>query len=235
MTRIAHAPLALALLASLAGGCTAAAPGTPPPGLNAGTLPGTMGNVPLPAGAQGATAPAAGGLGGLRAPGGAEAGAALATGPDGLSLTRDNALALVEATDFVFTKLGKSSGLAGKQEEAIQALVRAWPTLSAQERQGLTQARATYTQATQNWEALGPEGQLEFAQAVLGVSVGQAAANQLLAPFTGQGGGQTNAGNGGGGGDPWAQEAADKCKNGSYEDQLFYCHGVISPGAPSAN
>lgn len=234
MSRPTPRSLALGLLAMWLSGCTAAPAGSAPPNLNAGTLPGTMGNVPLPgAAAAGGAAAGGGALGGTRAPGGAETGAALATGPDGLVLTRDNALAMVEATDFVFGKLGKSSGLAGKQEEAVQALVRAWPSLSSAERQGVSQARSSFTQAAQNWEALGPEGQVEFAQAVLTVSVGPQATNQLLAPFTGQGGAATGGGEGGG--DSWAQEAADKCKNGSYEDQLFYCHGVISPGAPSAN
>lgn len=226
MPRFVPVPLAWATAALLALTACTAAPGTAP-----GALPTGNGSIPGQGGllgGLGGTATAGGALGG-----GATAvasGQAIATAPDGSQLTRDNALALIEATDFVLGKLGQPSQLMGKQEQAIQALVAAWPTMDAGTRQKLVGARAQVALAMQNWEAIGGEAQLAFARDVLNISVGQQASNQLLAQFGG--GGQAQAA-GGGGGDSWAQEAAEKCKNGSYEDQLFYCHGVISPGAPS--
>lgn len=246
MARFALLPLAWATVAMLGlSACTvapgAAMPGgaTPPAGGGIPGQGGLLGSLPA-AGSAGATVGAGataggalgtGGLGGgLGATAGAQAGGVIATAPDGSTLTRDNALALVEATDFVFVKLGKGAQLAGKQEQAIQALATAWPTMDLATRQKLGNARAQVGLAMGNWEALGGDNQLAFARDVLTISVGQQASTQLLAQFSA--GGQAAA-SGGGGGDPWAQEAAEKCRNGSYEDQLFYCHGVISPGAPT--
>lgn len=219
-------PLLALVLASTLAGCTAGATataGAPVPVPASGGLFGNQGAAAVPA--AGTTASA-----GAPIAGGATAAGTttLATGAAG-TLTRDGADAFVDAFQFSLAQAGKPKTFtAAEREQLIQTLAAGYAKATPQVQASLANARATWTQAQANWAAATPQEQAAFVDGVLAIGVGEQGAAQLTgraaATGTGTGGGEAS-----GGGDSWSQEAKEKCENGSYEDKMFYCHGVITP------
>lgn len=171
-------------------------------------------------------------LAGCASPTGAAAGAtatatastAVLATANGLSLTRDDAEAFIDAFQFSLEQIGRPKTFtAAEREELIKGLAQNFPKQPAAAQQAVVKARATWTATKAAWATTDPLEQQSFVDGVLAIAVGEDGAAQL----TGRGG--TGAA---GGGDAWADEAKDKCENGNFDDQMFYCHGVITPSVP---
>lgn len=103
-------------------------------------------------------------------------------------LTEDNALALFEATEFVLQQLGVQQLIENiDEQDAVAEIADAFPNASAQEQQVVSQARQYWNQAQGMWSSLSLQSKRAFAYDVLLLSLGPAAANQLLGgnPATG--------------------------------------------------
>lgn len=227
-----HAPAcphllgALVLAATLAG-CANPTGGVPTTAATPFPLPGSAGpgGPGAPSGATPGGAPAAGTPAGT--PVGPQASGTVLASANGYTLTRDNAEAFVDAFQFVLGEIGRPKTFsASEREQLIQGLAESYARQGLDAQAGVARARETWTSTRANWDAASTAEHQAFVDGVLVIAVGEQGAAQL----TGRGGGSTGSS---GGGDSWAAEAKEKCENGSYEDKMFYCHGVITPSAPS--
>lgn len=194
--------------------------GTGGPGAPSGATPGSGPAAGTPAGASAAGTPAG-------TPVGPQASGTVLASANGYTLTRDNAEAFVDAFQFVLGEIGRPKTFsASEREQLIQGLAESYARQGLDAQAGVARARETWTSTRANWDAASTAERQAFVDGVLVIAVGEQGAAQL----TGRGGGSTASS---GGGDSWAAEAKEKCENGSYEDKMFYCHGVITPSAPS--
>ena len=104
--------------------------------------------------------------------------------------TRDNALALYEATVFCLQQVGQPQMLANvSPEQAIAAYAQAYPIADAETQVALTHARQSWQQTRQQWQYLSMDQKRAFALDVLTLSFGDQTARQLLGmPAGGTGG-----------------------------------------------
>lgn len=189
-------------------------------GCNGATVPTAAGSTSFTA-AAGANAPAAAAPA-AAAP--AAAATAVIASANGLSFTRDDAEAFLDAFQFSLEQVGRPKTFtAAEREELIKGLAQNFAKQPAAAQQELVKARATWTATKAAWATTAQAEQRAFVKGVLGIAVGEPAAAQLTGEAGAGGGGEAT------GGDPWAAEAKDKCENGSFEDQMFYCHGVQTP------
>jgi len=104
----------------------------------------------------------------------------IARGQHGV-LTRDNALALYEATAFCLEQVGQPQLLQGTSaEQAIQGYANAFPGADADTQAALASARQQWRETRQNWDALPIQQKRAFALDVLTLSFGDHTARQLL-------------------------------------------------------
>ena len=110
-------------------------------------------------------------------------------------LTRDNALALYEATAFCLEQVGQPQLLQNvSAEQAIQGYARAFPGADAETQVALGSARQQWQHTRQHWDTLPLEQKRGFALDVLTLSFGDQTARQLLGMQSPQRGSTTNPG-----------------------------------------
>lgn len=126
------------------------------------------------------------------------------------------------------TGLPVGGGLFGNQGAAVGAGVQTGATTATGTSTGVT-ANAGATLATGAGGTRTRDAADAYVDGVLAIGLGDQAAANLTGRQTASASGSGSAKVSSGGGDPWAAEAKEKCGNGSYEDKMFYCHGVITP------
>lgn len=202
LTRVAGAPAA----AVPAPGQAAPPVGASPPSPGAQALPPSP-SAPQPGGKLIQTPPA---QGGPSAPGGGVAGAPTAPGGGALGagapapqssspvlatgayaqLTRDDALAFIEALEFVLAQMGYAYTFTdADRAEALRALAQNYPTLDQTDQVVLSQARAIWERVRANWHAATAAEQQEFAVGVLVLAFGEQNVAQWAGSGRGGGGG----------------------------------------------
>ncbi len=208
-------PLSIRVLAASLSACALVGCANPTSGMPTGANTST----PLP----GTTTPPS--LPGAAASSGAMGGGTVLASANGHSLTRDNAEAFVDALQFALGEIGRPKTFSqSEREQLIQGLAQNFATQPAEAQREVVKARETWTATRANWPTTSAADRQAFVDGVLAIAVGEQSAAQL----TGRGGKPA-----GSGGDSWSAEAKEKCENGSYEDKMFYCYGVVTPPAPS--
>lgn len=110
-------------------------------------------------------------------------------------LTRDNALALYEATAFCLEQVGQPQLLEGvSADQAIQGYAQAFPAADADTQAALGSARQQWQQTRQGWDAMSLADKRAFALDVLTLSFGDQAARQMLGIGSGGGSGSSDLG-----------------------------------------
>ncbi len=123
---------------------------------------------------------------------------ALATG-EHATLTMDNALAFIEALEFVLAQIGYTYRFNDSERaELLQAVALNFPTAEAMDQLVLADARRIWEGVQANWPAASEEDKREFALGVLILAFGE----ETVAAWVGQAGGGGPGGGGGGGGQP---------------------------------
>ncbi|MBA2665816.1 MAG: hypothetical protein H0U69_02150, partial [Trueperaceae bacterium] len=120
----------------------------------------------------------------------------LAVGPHA-SLRRDDAVAFIEALEFVLSQLGYPYRFDGaEREEAIELLAQAFPHASHHDQLVLADARTIWERVQVGWSAASEREQREFALGVLILAFGEETVRGWVGA-TGSGGGATLGGGAG--------------------------------------
>jgi len=116
----------------------------------------------------------------------------LARGAYGV-LTRDNAVAFIEALEFVLAQLGRPDALAGHpREQLIAQVAQTFPRGSAEDQYAIANARELWSETQSRWDLMPQEEKLAFARDVLVLAWGE----QAVAGSAGQGGAGGGSGTG---------------------------------------
>lgn len=133
------------------------------------------------------------------APGGsastqAPSGPVIARGAHG-ELTEDDALAFIEALEFVLQQVGYAYRFSdAERAEVLASIAQSYPQGSQTDQVVLAQARQIWRNVQANWARSSPEEQREFALGVLVLAFGEQTVRQWVGP--GSGGGQALGGGG---------------------------------------
>ncbi|HEX7000447.1 MAG TPA: hypothetical protein VF164_02010 [Trueperaceae bacterium] len=115
--------------------------------------------------------------------------AVIATGAFG-SLTQDDAVAFIEALEFVLAQIGYAYTFTDAERgQAYQAIAQNYPQLSQTDQVVLSQARDIWERVRAGWATATLDEQREFAVGVLVLAFGEQTVSQWAGSSTGQGGG----------------------------------------------
>src|SRR5690606_14268379 len=113
----------------------------------------------------------------------------IATGAYG-SLTQDDAVAFIEALEFVLAQIGYASTFTDAERgQAYQAIAQNYPQLPQTDQVVLSHARDIWERVQAGWSTATLEEQREFAVGVLVLAFGEETVSQWAGSSTGQGGG----------------------------------------------
>lgn len=113
----------------------------------------------------------------------------IATGAYG-SLTQDDAVAFIEALEFVLAQIGYAYTFTDAERgQAYQAIAQNYPQLPQTDQVVLSQARDIWERVQAGWSTATLEEQREFAVGVLVLAFGEETVSQWAGSSTGQGGG----------------------------------------------
>ncbi len=113
----------------------------------------------------------------------------IATGAYG-SLTQDDAVAFIEALEFVLAQIGYASTFTDAERgQAYQAIAQNYPQLPQTDQVVLSQARDIWERVQAGWSTATLDEQREFAVGVLVLAFGEETVSQWAGSSTGQGGG----------------------------------------------
>lgn len=113
----------------------------------------------------------------------------IATGAYG-SLTQDDAVAFIEALEFVLAQIGYAYTFTDAERgQAYQAIAQNYPQLPQTDQVVLSQARDIWERVQAGWSTATLDEQREFAVGVLVLAFGEETVSQWAGSSTGQGGG----------------------------------------------
>ncbi len=108
------------------------------------------------------------------------------------SLTHDDAVAFIEALEFVLAQIGYAYSFTDvERAQALQAVAQSYPGLAQDEQVVLSQARAVWERVQANWSSASSADQREFALGVLVLAFGEQTVAQWVGGGSGGGGGGT--------------------------------------------
>src|SRR5680860_1138898 len=106
------------------------------------------------------------------------------------TLTTDNALAFIEALEFVLAEIGYAYTFTeADRAEALTSIAAAYPTMQQMDQVVLSQAREVWERVKVNWASAATSEQEEFALGVLILAFGEQTVSTWVGP-SGGGGGQ---------------------------------------------
>lgn len=108
------------------------------------------------------------------------------------SLTRDNALAFIEAFEFALEQVGYAySFTPAEREQLLQAVTQAFPTADQSDQLVLSQAREIWNRVQVNWASAPEHEKREFLLGVFILAFGEEAVQQWVGPSGSGGQGQS--------------------------------------------
>lgn len=124
-------------------------------------------------------------LGSPAEPSAVPAGPVIATGAYG-SLTQDNAMAFIDALEFVLAQIGYAYTFTdAERAEALRSIATSYPSMAQMDQVVLSQARDIWQRVQENWPSASQSEQREFALGVLILAFGE----QTVSAWVGQSGG----------------------------------------------